>query len=89
MAGIVFDHATKAFGAFKAVNELTLTIDEGEFLVLVGPSGSGKSTALRMLAASRRSATAASPSTTASSTTSNRRTATSPWSSSPTPSTPT
>src|SRR5213080_2724288 len=33
-----------------AVNELDLTIDDGELLVLVGPSGSGKSTALRMLA---------------------------------------
>jgi multiple sugar transport system ATP-binding protein len=33
-----------------AVNELSLTIPDGELLVLVGPSGSGKSTALRMLA---------------------------------------
>jgi multiple sugar transport system ATP-binding protein len=33
-----------------AVNELNLTIEDGELLVLVGPSGSGKSTALRMLA---------------------------------------
>jgi multiple sugar transport system ATP-binding protein len=33
-----------------AVNDLNLTIKDGELLVLVGPSGSGKSTALRMLA---------------------------------------
>jgi multiple sugar transport system ATP-binding protein len=33
-----------------AVNDLNLTIEDGELLVLVGPSGSGKSTALRMLA---------------------------------------
>ncbi len=50
MAAIVFDHATKAFGTFKAVNDFSLTIEDGEFLVIVGPSGSGKSTVLRMLA---------------------------------------
>jgi multiple sugar transport system ATP-binding protein len=33
-----------------AVNELSLDVTDGEFMVLVGPSGSGKSTALRMLA---------------------------------------
>ena len=32
------------------MDKLNLTIEDGEFLVLVGPSGSGKSTALRMLA---------------------------------------
>jgi multiple sugar transport system ATP-binding protein len=50
MAKIVFDKATKVFGRTIAVNELSLDIDDGEFLVLVGPSGCGKSTALRMLA---------------------------------------
>ena len=34
----------------KAVNELTLEIHDGEFIVLVGPSGCGKTTSLRMLA---------------------------------------
>ena len=33
-----------------AVDDLTLEIDDGEFLVLLGPSGCGKSTALRMIA---------------------------------------
>jgi multiple sugar transport system ATP-binding protein len=37
-------------GAVTAVNELSLDIADGEFLVLVGPSGCGKSTALRMVA---------------------------------------
>jgi len=36
--------------AFKAVREIDLTIEDGEFMVLVGPSGCGKSTTLRMLA---------------------------------------
>jgi multiple sugar transport system ATP-binding protein len=48
---IELDHVTKAFaGGVVAVDDVTLTVADGEFMVLVGPSGSGKSTALRMLA---------------------------------------
>ena len=50
MAGVVFDQVTKRYGEVVALNEFTLDVEDGEFLVLVGPSGSGKSTALRMLA---------------------------------------
>jgi multiple sugar transport system ATP-binding protein len=52
LASVQYDDATRLYpGTTKpAVNELELTIDDGELLVLVGPSGSGKSTALRMLA---------------------------------------
>jgi multiple sugar transport system ATP-binding protein len=50
MASVTYDHTTKEFGDTKAVNELMLEIQDGEFMVLVGPSGCGKSTALRMLA---------------------------------------
>ncbi|MDP9260666.1 MAG: ABC transporter ATP-binding protein, partial [Actinomycetota bacterium] len=52
MASVEYDDATRLYpGTPKpAVNELSLTIADGELLVLVGPSGSGKSTALRMLA---------------------------------------
>jgi multiple sugar transport system ATP-binding protein len=50
MASVTFDHVTKQFGDTRAVNDLELAIDDGEFMVLVGPSGCGKSTALRMLA---------------------------------------
>jgi multiple sugar transport system ATP-binding protein len=51
MAEVVFDGATRTYdGGRPAVDGLSLTIADGEFLVLVGPSGSGKSTALRMLA---------------------------------------
>ena len=52
MASVQYDSATRFYpGTSKpAVNELDLSITDGELLVLVGPSGSGKSTALRMLA---------------------------------------
>ena len=50
MAPVTFDRATKQFGETTAVSELTLAIEDGEFMVLVGPSGSGKTTALRLLA---------------------------------------
>ena len=51
MAGIVLDGVTKVFGDdVVAVNDLSLEIGDGEFMVLVGPSGCGKSTILRILA---------------------------------------
>jgi multiple sugar transport system ATP-binding protein len=50
MATVTFDHVTKRFGEVVAVNDLSLQVRDGEFLVLVGPSGCGKTTALRMLA---------------------------------------
>jgi multiple sugar transport system ATP-binding protein len=49
--GVHLDHVTKRFrGGVVAVRDLTLTVEPGEFLVLVGPSGCGKSTVLRMIA---------------------------------------
>jgi multiple sugar transport system ATP-binding protein len=41
---------SKTFGETKVVDDLSLEIDEGEFVVLLGPSGCGKTTTLRMLA---------------------------------------
>src|ERR1039458_1268231 len=51
MAQITLDQVDKVFGrGVKAVNDLSLEVQDGEFMVLVGPSGCGKSTALRMIA---------------------------------------
>ena len=50
MSGIVLDKVIKAFGDEVVIPELSLSIDEGEFVVIVGPSGCGKSTTLRMIA---------------------------------------
>jgi multiple sugar transport system ATP-binding protein len=51
MAQIGLDHVDKVYpGGVKGVDDLTLSIADGEFMVLVGPSGCGKSTALRSIA---------------------------------------
>jgi multiple sugar transport system ATP-binding protein len=51
MAEITLDHLTKRYpDGFEAVRDMTLKINDGEFVILVGPSGCGKSTALRMIA---------------------------------------
>jgi multiple sugar transport system ATP-binding protein len=50
MATVTFDHVTKRYGEVSAVDDLSLSISEGEFMVLVGPSGCGKTTSLRMIA---------------------------------------
>jgi multiple sugar transport system ATP-binding protein len=51
MSRIVLDEVTKVYaGGVRAVDEVSLTVESGEFMVLVGPSGCGKSTLLRMIA---------------------------------------
>jgi multiple sugar transport system ATP-binding protein len=53
MAMVSYGEATRIYPGsppVRAVDQLDIEIQDGEFLVLVGPSGSGKSTALRMLA---------------------------------------
>lgn len=50
MAGVRLERVKKSFGKVVAVNDFTLDIADGEFLVLVGPSGCGKSTVLRLIA---------------------------------------
>ena len=48
--GIKFRNVTKHFGGTNVVDDLSLEIRDGEFVVLLGPSGCGKTTTLRMLA---------------------------------------
>jgi len=50
MAQVALRGIAKRFGAVTAIEGLDLTIEDGEFAVLVGPSGCGKSTALRIIA---------------------------------------
>jgi len=46
---IELQHVSKAFGRTKAIDDLSLTVRQGEFIVLIGSSGCGKSTTLRMM----------------------------------------
>jgi len=50
MADLSINGLSKHYGDFYAVREVSLTIADGEFLVLLGPSGCGKTTTLRMVA---------------------------------------
>jgi multiple sugar transport system ATP-binding protein len=45
-----FKSVSKSFGSTLVVDDLTLSVEDGEFVVLLGPSGCGKTTTLRMLA---------------------------------------
>ncbi|HEV3139407.1 MAG TPA: ABC transporter ATP-binding protein, partial [Vicinamibacterales bacterium] len=50
MSDVVLQHIAKRFGDVEAIKDLSLAIDEGEFLVILGPSGAGKTTMLRLIA---------------------------------------
>jgi len=50
MAEIVLDNVTKSFGPTEAVSQMSITIADGEFVVLLGPTGAGKTTTLRLAA---------------------------------------
>jgi multiple sugar transport system ATP-binding protein len=52
MARVIFQNVTKLYGGnpIPAVSDLSMEVEDQEFLVLVGPSGCGKSTAMRMVA---------------------------------------
>lgn len=49
MASLHLEHLTKQFGTVVAVNDLNLTVEDGEFIALLGPSGCGKTTTLLMI----------------------------------------
>ncbi len=50
MAEIEINSLVKRFGAFQAVQDVNITVNDGEFVFLLGPSGCGKTTTLRMIA---------------------------------------
>lgn len=50
MAVVQLDEVTKVFGEVRAVEDVSFTSRDGEFVVLVGPSGCGKTTTMRMIA---------------------------------------
>ena len=50
MSMISIQDVTKDFGSFRAVDDLSIEVAQGEFLVIVGPSGCGKTTVLRVIA---------------------------------------
>ena len=50
MPGVVLESLSRRFGPVAAVDQINLTVKDGEFLTLLGPSGCGKTTTLRMVA---------------------------------------
>lgn len=49
MADVVLSGVTKTFGSTVAVEDLSMAIDDGSFVVLLGPTGAGKTTSLRLI----------------------------------------
>ena len=50
MASVQISNVRKSFGSFEVLHGVSISVDDGEFVILVGPSGCGKSTLLRMVA---------------------------------------
>src|SRR5512136_1466338 len=49
-SAVLFENVSRHFGEVRAVDDVTLQIEDGEFFTMLGPSGSGKTTCLRMIA---------------------------------------
>jgi multiple sugar transport system ATP-binding protein len=50
MASVEVSNVRKSFGSYEVIHGVSISVDDGEFVILVGPSGCGKSTLLRMIA---------------------------------------
>src|SRR4029078_13666072 len=50
MARLTLEHVTKSFGAFRALDHVSLEVADGEFMAILGASGCGKTTLLRQVA---------------------------------------
>ena len=50
MAEVTLKNVSKSFGATQALRDVTMTIPDGSFVVLLGPTGAGKTTTLRLIA---------------------------------------
>ncbi|WGV16586.1 ABC transporter ATP-binding protein [Fuscovulum ytuae] len=50
MADVVLSGLTKSYGTTRALTDMTMTIEDGSFVVLLGPTGAGKTTTLRLIA---------------------------------------
>jgi multiple sugar transport system ATP-binding protein len=50
MADVILSGVSKSFGAIRALSDLSITVPDGSFVVLLGPTGAGKTTTLRMVA---------------------------------------
>lgn len=49
MADVTLENVSKAFGSIRAVDNVTLSVESGSFVVLLGPTGAGKTTTLRLI----------------------------------------
>ena len=49
MAEVILENVTKRFGGTVALDDVSLRVPDGSFVVLLGPTGAGKTTALRMV----------------------------------------
>ena len=50
MSTLTLENVTKSFGKTEVLSDISLAVQDGEFVVFVGPSGCGKSTLLRIIA---------------------------------------
>jgi len=50
MAKLKLENLTKDFGKVRAVDHMSLEVEDGEFIVMLGPSGAGKTTTLKLIA---------------------------------------